>query len=185
MDNETIAVVAAVVINVVAVAWNIRVTFVLHRQTKELQVSNAKLQSEVNRLSVHLNQEITRLNRIIELTREMYLSSARLGHKRTLSANVGEVSSDRTNTNSSDDELIDFRLTVDSSTIEMQAIANVIGDLELQVRIGLLSERARSINLTALESPEEWFQQVSDFGKLVTDVQEQVYRRLQDVTKST
>ena len=129
-DIQTFHIVATLIINAVAVIWCIRETFVRHKQTKELQASNANLQSEVHRLSVNLNQEIVRLNRINELIRGMYPSTARLRYKTGLQAK-NKNSREQNSTHISIDDIADWLVTFEGSTLEMRAIANVIHDTEL------------------------------------------------------
>ncbi len=179
MDGETVAIVGALIINAIATGWSIRETSVLHSQTNELQQSNAKLQSEVNRLSVHLNQEIIRLNRILELTRGMYLSATGFGHKLAMAKWI----KDGTNRSVSPDEHVNFFITVDGSIVELRAIVNAIGDSDLQ---DLVEELAHNVPRLDLEKEAEaWFKSVVQFGRLTTNVQEKVYRLLQKATDTS
>ncbi len=182
IDIQTLVIVGGLIVNAVAVFWNIIETSKLHKQTKELQESNAKLQSEVNRLSVHLNQEITRLNRLNELTRGMYLSSARLNHKYMLmkTVGVGEVIKSKMG-NVSVDEFADFLITFKGSIIEMRAIANVIGDPELQ---SLVEQIHSNVPVDAMKEPELSRESLNKFEKSATDLLEKIYSLLQAATEA-
>jgi hypothetical protein len=181
MDNQSLGVVGTFIINAVAIIWCIRETFVRHGQTKELQDSNARLQSEVNRLSVNLNQEITRLNRINELTRGVYLSSARLHFKYALLAKFEDADSvSRNEEIYSVDDYVNFLTTVEGSTLEMRAIAKVIGDSDLVALINQLREGVSTYSMN--ESQGEFFQRLDDFGQHATRLYETVYRLLEAAT---
>ena len=185
MESETIAVLAAVVINVVAVGWNIRETFVLHRQTKELQESNATLQSEVHRLSVHLNQEITRLNRVNDLTRGIYLSTLRLRYRTRLEF-LGKGEDSERNGSSRDywnEEFTSWVVTFEGSMIEMRAIANVIDDEELSLLIQTLWKSVPSVDPGQTE--EVWVDTLTVFCTNAKAVLEKVYRLLEKATDSS
>lgn len=182
MDNQSVVMLAAVVINVVAVGWNIRETFVLHRQSKELQKSNANLQNEVHRLSVHLNQEIIRLERINELTRGMYLSWQKIYQKYRLMIEVGVDDIVRSKIGEvSVDEFADFLVTVKGSVIEMRAIATVIGDAELR---SLVEHVSSSVPAAALKDPDQSRESLDKFEKSVTNLLAKAYRMLQEVTET-
>lgn len=180
MDSQALGIVATIIINSVAIGWTIRETFVRHGQTKELQESNAKLQSEVHRLSVHLNQEIVRLNRLNELTRDMYVNCARLNHQFSLRRKVG-VDDIKLGglENKSVDEVAEFLISVRGSIIEMRAIANVIGDPELQ---SLVEQMRSHIPVEMAEDPDKSSKLLDEFGKSATELLEKVYRLLQAAT---
>ncbi|MDE2637485.1 MAG: hypothetical protein OXI30_14070 [Chloroflexota bacterium] len=189
MDNETIAVVAAVLINVVAVGWNIRETFVLHRQTKELQASNANLQNEVNRLSVHLNQEINRLNRMNELTRDLYISILRTRFKWDLVRLQNGESTDRASVlnDSWTEEFTSMFVAFEGSILEMRAIANVIGDEELLIFIQTLRNSAPIFDGNDVHPTDDnaWKNQINEFCNNATALHEKVFRLLEEVTESS
>ena len=74
-------------------------------------------------------------------------------------------------------------ITIDGSIIEMRAIANVIGDTDLQKLVELLSASVPQLDVG--ESREEWIGVgVLRFGNTVTEVQEKTYKLLSDVTES-
>ena len=182
MDGQTIAIVGALIINAIATGWNIYKTTLVHKQTEELQDANAKLQSEVHRLSVHLNQEISRLERLNELARGMYLSYARINHKYGLMKSVGVKSIlDNKMANVSIDEFADFLITVKGSIMEMRAIANVIGDSELQ---SLVEQMQNSIPVGIAEEPEQSRKYVAKLEESATELLEKVYRLLQSATEA-
>ncbi len=183
MDSQALGIVATIIINSVAIGWTIRETFVRHGQTKELQESNAKLQGEVNRLSVNLNQEITRLNRINELTRGMYLSCARLSYKYGFVFKFrDEDSTEQVFEDISIDELSNVLITLEGSTIEMRAIASTICDTELLELINNLRYNVPTFDNE--KSRDEWFDSLKEFEKHATALLEKVYKLLQAATES-
>ena len=183
MDIETIVIGGALIINAVGTTWSIVETSKLHKQAEELQESNANLQSEVNRLSTHLNQEIVRLNRLNELARGLYLSSARLNFKYRLSAALkGKDSQTFLSEVATIDEITDVLITVKGSIIEMTAIATVIGDDNL---LSLISELESYLpDYNAELSQDEWFKKLSNFENNVTALHEKVYSLLQAATET-
>lgn len=178
-DIQPIIIVGGLVINAIAVFWNIYKTSVLHKQTSDLQQSNANLQSEVNRLTLHLNQEIIRLNRILELTRGMYLSATGFGHKLAMAKWI----QDGIDRSVSPDEHVNFFITVDGSIVELRAIVNAIGDSDLQNLVEDLVHSVPSLDIE--KEAEAWFKNVVQFGRLTTNVQEKVYRLLQKATDTS
>ena len=181
MDSQTIGVVATFMINAVAIIWCIRETFVRHRQTQELQKSNATLQGEVHKLSVHLNQEIVRLNRLNNLTTELYQSVARQSYRFGLT--IGSRSKDASRGIVNDNfinEISDCIATLEGSILEMKAIAIVIGDSELPSLINEL--RAKVPTFDVEESRDKWLKRQITFGQQATAVHEKVYKLLQEVT---
>ena len=184
IDIQTLIIVGGLVVNAIAVIWNIVETFRLHKQTKELQESNAKLQSEVNRLSVHMNQEIIRLNRVNELTRDMYRNVSRLHHKLDLS--VDNEGADKLNVLAMDEllnEAADSLVTYHSSHLEMKAIATVIGDPELLERIDELRSNVLIFDPKESKAARQKCQRA--FRKHTSAVHEKVYELLQEVSDST
>lgn len=184
-DIQTLVIVGGLIINAVAVGWNIIETVRLHKQAKALQESNAKLQSEVNRLSVHLNQEITRLNRINDLTRGLYLSTLRLRYRTRLEfldkgKDSSEISSSRDYWN---EEFTSWVVTFEGSMLEMRAIAKVINDEELLLLIQTLRKSMPSVHPGQTE--EVWVETLTVFCNNATAVHERVYRLLEKATDSS
>lgn len=175
-DTQTLVIGLGLIVNVVAVGWNII-------KTSRLQESNVKLQSKVNRLSVHLSQEIARLNRINELTRGMYLSCARLSYKYGFIFKFrNENSSGREVEDISIDELSNVLITLEGSTIEMRAIATTISDAELLDLINKLRNSVPSFDNE--KSRDEWFDSLKEFEKHATTLLEKVYKLLKAATAS-
>ena len=113
----------------------------------------------------------------------MFLSSGRLSFKFALLS--GDQSADSESSNSeiySTDEIVDFLITVESSAVEMKAIANVIGDVDLIALIDELkdSEPTRHFKGTR----DEFFKGLIDFGKHATALHEKVYELLEQTTDS-
>ena len=183
MEVEPIVLLGALVVNALAVGWSIRETFVLNGQTKELQKSSAKLRSEVERLSVHLNQEIVRLNRLNELTRGLYLSSARLIFKHALSTSGdNEDAHNSSGATYTDDEIVNFFVTFEGSLIEMKAIAVVIGDSDL---VSLIETTRTSMPpMDSKSEKDEFYKKVHEFGNHATALHVKAYTLLQEVTGS-
>ena len=182
IEIEPSVLLGGLIVNAVAVAWSIRETFVLNGQTRELQKSNAKLQSEVHRLSVHLNQEIVRLNWINELARGMYLSSMSLRYKAgMLNADKGNDSDKTSSVSISNDEITSWLVTVEGSIIEMRAIANVINDADLLL---LIKGLRNSVPRYREESQQIWLSDLEEIGKNATALHEKVYRLLEKATNS-
>ncbi|MYD08546.1 MAG: hypothetical protein F4X02_00755 [Chloroflexi bacterium] len=183
MDSQALGIVATIVINSVAIAWTIRETFVRHGQTKELQESNARLQNEVHRLSVHLNQEIVRLNRLNDLTTDLYRRIARENYRFGIlfpgqrKGKTGGIATD-----SLINELSDCLSVLEGSIAEMKAIAKVIGDAEL---LSLIDEFRLGVpNFDTDESMEQWLNRQNEFGRRATAVHEKVYKLLQAATEA-
>ncbi len=181
IDVQTFVIGLGLIVNAIAVGWNIIETHKLHEQAISLQVSNSNLQSEVNRLSVHLNQEIVRLNRLNELTRGMYLSALRRNQKlQLIASDPTKNAMARIATDEFLNEMTDTAVTFHVSTIEMKAIANVVGDSELLSLIEKLRTSAPTFDMS--ESDEARWKRLRVFGEHATALMEKVYQLLEEAT---
>lgn len=184
IEIQTVVIVGGLIVNAIAVVWNIIETFRLHKQTNELQESNARLQTEVHRLSVHLNQEIVRLNRINQLTKDLYESSAGLIFKHALATSGDDDESNNSNAATySDEEIVNFFVTFEGSLVEMKAIATIIGDAEL---MSLIEKTRESMpNLDPKASKADFYEGIHEFGNHATALHLKTYTLLQEVTSFT
>ena len=93
---------------------------------------------------------------------------------------VGEVIKSKMG-NVSVDEFADFLITFKGSIVEMRAIANVIGDPELQ---SLVEQMHSNVPVDAMKEPELSLESLNKFEKSATDLLEKIYSLLQAATEA-
>ena len=188
MDGQTIGFIIALIailVNIGALAWNIRKTSLQNTETKKLAETTAQLDSRVHRLSVNLDQRIVRLNRLNDLIRGAYLSNMKLNRAfwfNEVGLGKGSDTSQHYLHIISLDELTKYHVTVEGSFVEMHALARVIGDSDLLDLI--FHMRSTLPDLTKVDTVEERKKDLQDFEISVTAVHEKVYRLLAESTES-
>lgn len=183
MEIETLSIWIATGVNVCVAVWNVVQTIIQFWQRKKMAEIESNLERQVHRLSVHLNQEIIRLNRINELMRGMYLSVSRQNHKiQLIASDRAKDAISRMGSDEFRNEMTDTAVTLGGSYIEMKAIANVIGDSELLSLIEKLTKCVIEFDLK--ESAEARRKRHREFGQQATAVLEKVYTMLQEVVDS-
>ena len=183
MDVQNEGVLLGVIVNAILVIWNIRKTTIQNTETKKLAELTANLDDRVNRLSVSLNQEILRLNRLNDLTRGVYLSNKKLNRIiRFNSLRIGknEMSVADYLQELSSEKLATYIVASEGSFVEMFALARVIGDADLDAQIGKM--RDTLLDITFEESLEEWNTRVRHFEQSVAAVHARVYELLEKAT---
>lgn len=170
----------AVLLNIIVLYWNMRKTDLQHKKTEELAALTANLETQVHRLSVGLNQEISRLNRMKDLTNGVYLAAAKITAKyRWAFVDPSATAGKDTWRDQYLEELVVSRVTVDGSFVEMVAIANVVSDLKLS---SLLVEYKLSVPRKEYVSSDEWESRMKGFETSATALHEQIYLLLQKIT---
>lgn len=181
MDVQNEGVLLGVFVNAILVIWNIRKTTIQNTETKKLAELTANLDDRVNRLSVSLNQEISRLNRLLDLVRGSYLSLSMYNSKFSFMSRAVGGSPDSIEEKPKIftlDEMARTFVTVDGSLVEMSAIARAMNNSELESRI---NEFAVSIHAFQPAASVEANSESSDqFMKTTTALQEMIYRLLKD-----
>ena len=184
MDNQSIGFLISLImilVNIVALFWNMRKTSLQHQKTGELAKLTSNLQNDVNRLSVSLDQEITRLERMKDLTNGVYLSAARITAKFRWGFVDPEATAGKEEWRAHYlEELVSSRVTIDGSFVEMFAIAKVIGDAKLTF---LVEKYKESVPRKENIGEAKWINRMRDFESEATALHEQIYKLLQDTTK--
>ena len=181
MGSEAIGVLAAVIVNAVAILWNIRQTHLQKMETENLAALTAQLDDRVNRLAVSLNQEIAHLNRILDLVRGSYLSLSIYSKKLSFASHAVGESPDTVENKPKIftlDEMARTYVTFDGSIVEMHAIARAMNNAELESQI---NDFASCVHAFDPAIPVEENRKLGDqFFKSTTALQEMIYRLLKD-----
>lgn len=148
----------ALIVSGAVAIWGIYQTFVTY-----------KLQQDVHRLSVRLDQSIQRLERARELI-----------------GNIHAVSEDIANTIFVEEEgdtanLIKTLTVTKTSQVELNAVAKVIGDNELLDMVQGLKSVLESIERPG--TPERWLEWSKRLEPRFENLHERVYRLLEDATR--
>ena len=188
MDSQTIGFIItliAILVNIGALAWNIRKTSIQNEETKKLTELTAQLDVRVHRLSAGLNQRIAHLNRLNELVRGAYFNISKL-YRAFLLNEVGLGKGSDTSRHylhvAELDELASSYVSVVGPFAEMTAIARGIGDDRL---IDLILEmRLKLPDVTKAETVEERTENLQVFEFVVIEVHEKVYELLEETTET-
>ena len=182
MGPETIAILVATFVNAVLAIWNVIHAVLQFRERRKIAEIEGNLESQVNRLSVGLNQEITRLNRLKDLTNGVYLSAARITAKYRWSyVDPSATAGKETWRDQYLEELVESRVTVDGSFVEMVAIGNVINDSELS---SLVEKLRQSVPRKENFSTDEWDAHMKCFETAATALHEKI-QKLLEITINT
>ena len=183
MESDTLFLGAGILVNAVLVIWSIKKVSVQSNETRKLAELTAQLEHRVHRLSVGLSQEISRLNRVRDLTNNVYLACSKSSFLSSMAFKSPRAVVENIENSSPGFTLEDsavIRITVNGSLVEMIALGDVIDNAELKSLIEKFRQNVTDLSNSA--SLDELSKQDKKLARSAIALHKQVYMLLQETT---